>query len=137
MDPLSVTASIVTLIELCSRVTDYIASAKDAKRDRIRLKGEIRSCQELLEALKEEVDDSATGNDWQDTMAALSGDDAPLSILGETLKVLSLKLAPRRKLQAAAKAMMWPFEEKDVSKILAIIERQKLSISLALENNNR
>ena len=137
MDPLSVTASIIAVIGLCGQVIGYIAAAKGATKDRSQLKAEILSCQSLLEALKDETEDSDDSDDWANIIKTLEGLGAPLNVLEETLGLLALKLGPKKNLQKAVKVLTWPFEAKEVSKILEVIERQKSSLSLALENNNR
>jgi len=137
MDPLSIIASVITVLDLCGKVIGYIATAKGATKDRSRLKAEILSCQSLLEALKDETEDSDGSDDWANIIKTLEGAGAPLNVLEETLGLLVLKLGPKKNLQKVVKVLMWPFEEKDVSKVLEVIERQKSSLIVALENNNR
>jgi hypothetical protein len=137
MDPLSITAGVIAVLDLCGKVIGYIATAKGATKDRSQLKAEILSCQILLEALRDEINASDGGGDWADVIRTLEGDGAPLNVLEEMLGLLVFKLGPKTNLQNVAKILTWPFKEKEVSKILQVIEHQKSSLTLALENNNR
>jgi hypothetical protein len=137
MDPLSITTSVIAVLDLCKKVIDYIATAKGATKDRSQLQAEILSCQTFLEALKDPPEDSDGRNDWANIIKTLEGVGAPLNVLEETLGLLVLKLGPKKNVRKVVKVLTWPFEEKEVSKILKVVERQKSSLSLALENNNR
>ncbi|KAF4491872.1 hypothetical protein CGGC5_v002375 [Colletotrichum fructicola Nara gc5] len=75
-------------------------------------------------------------------MEVLVGDGGPLKLLEETLLSLHQKLTPReaspsKGFRHGLNVLKWPFEEKEIKKILDMIERQKASLSLALDNNSR
>ncbi|KAF2181001.1 hypothetical protein K469DRAFT_692519 [Zopfia rhizophila CBS 207.26] len=99
MDPLSTTASIITIIQLSS------------------------------EAIKKDV--------VGETIKALEAPGAPLYWLGIALSVVIAKLKPKKGLKKALLALKWPFDEKEVGKIISTIEREKTLLALALTNDCR
>jgi hypothetical protein len=54
-DPLSISASITALLQLTSRVVQYINSVKDASKECFRIRDEISSASFLLYMLKDYV----------------------------------------------------------------------------------
>lgn len=60
-DPLSVTASIIAVLQLSSDVVKYINAAAGSAKERKRLRDEVRACEYILRQLKDDVDDSEEG----------------------------------------------------------------------------
>lgn len=138
MEPLSAAASIVTLLALSSEVIKYIGAASGGKEDRRRLRNEIRDCERFLQQLKDECDDSEEGDKWLETMEALNAPDAPLYRLHVTLNAINTKLKSKEGFRKkAVAALKWPFQEKEIEKILAMLENQKSLLQLALTNETR
>jgi hypothetical protein len=48
-------ASIIAVLQLSSKVIDYVGKAKDASEDRKRLRSEVRACQVILQQIKYEI----------------------------------------------------------------------------------
>ena len=136
MDPLSLTASIIAIIQLSSEVVGSIGAATGATKERRRLREEVLACDTLLQELKDEADDSEEGAAWSKTIKALEGPDAPLGRLSIALKLVRAKLEPQkgRKIRTS---LRWPFEGKEVEKIIGAIEREKALLNLALNNDHR
>lgn len=137
MDPLSTTASIIAIIQLSSEVVGFIGSAAGASKTRRLLRDEIQACDIILQDIKDEADDSEEGKAWSEKIKALERPDGPLSRLSVALGVVKTKLAPKNGGKKLSTALKWPFEEKEVGKIIAAIEREKNLLQLALENNQR
>ncbi|KAF2190054.1 hypothetical protein K469DRAFT_759451 [Zopfia rhizophila CBS 207.26] len=135
MDPLSTTASIITIIQLSSDVIKYVKGAAGATTERKRLRDEVRSCESILQRLKDEADDADEGKMWSETIN-LTG-RTPLYRLGIVLSVVIAKLEPKKGLKKALSALKWPFDEKEVGKIISTIEREKALLALALTNDCR
>jgi hypothetical protein len=139
-DPLSVTASILAVLQLSSTVLKYLVGLKDASADRRSLIREISSTRGILSTLNETVDDArVSGESWSATAQSLADPDGPLGVLTTTLQQLYATLqgsASATGIKKAANSLQWPFKHSEVEKILSIIERQKSTLSLALENDH-
>ncbi|KAI8155549.1 hypothetical protein K4K49_006718 [Colletotrichum sp. SAR 10_70] len=137
-EAIGLTASLIAISELCVKSIALYRTVKDATKDRARLAAEIQFCKALIDELQ-----NASAEDvWKATMEVLVGDGGPLKLLEETLLSLHQKLTPReaspsKGFRHGLKVLKWPFEEKEIKKILDMIERQKASLSLALDNNSR
>ena len=139
-DPLSITASIIAVLQLSSTVLKYLVDVKDASADRKSLIYEISSTRGILSTLNETVDDARlSGETWSATVRSLEHPDGPLRVLTTTLQQLSATLqgsASATGIKKAANSLRWPFKQSEVEKILSVIERQKSTLSLALENDH-
>jgi hypothetical protein len=84
-------------------------------------------------------DAAGSGETWSATIQALKEPDGPLNVLKTTPQQLAGVLegqASATGIKKAAKSLRWPFKETEVEKFLRIIERQKSTLSLALENDH-
>jgi hypothetical protein len=136
-DPVGTTASIIAIIQLASAVAEYINGVRGATKERKRLREEVRACEFILQQLKDDADDSEEGEAWSETIKALEGTDAPLGRLWVALNVVKTKLEPKRGLEKALMSLKWPFNEKEIEKIILAIEREKALLQLALTNDCR
>ncbi|KAK1762458.1 ankyrin repeat-containing domain protein [Phialemonium atrogriseum] len=137
MDPLSITASVISVLELSAKVVKYINSAAGATKERKRLREELRACENILQQLKDEADDSEEGKAWLETIKALESPEGPLGRLRVILRKVEAKLQPREGLGRAFAALRWPFNAQEIKEIFAAIEREKSLLGLALSNNSR
>jgi hypothetical protein len=137
MDPLSVSASVIAILDLSAEIIKYINDASGAPKERKRLRDEVRACEALLQDLKDEAGDSETKIAWKDTITALEAPGAPLGRLGATLGILKAELRPREKLRSTLKSLKWPLEAAKVDKFVNAMEREKSLLALALTNNCR
>ena len=139
-DPLSVTASIIAVLQLTSTVLKYLIDVKEASADRKTLIQEISSIRGILSTLNETVGDArVSGEIWSATTRSLEEPDGPLDVLKKTLQQLEASLegsASATGIKKAANLLRWPFKHCEVEKILEIIECQKSTLSLALENDH-
>lgn len=139
-DPLSATASIIAVLQLSSTVLRYLVDVKDASADRNSLIHEISSTRGILTTLNETVDDARVSDEsWSATIRSLEDPNGPLNVLTTTLQSLATTLkgsAPATGIKKAVDSLRWPFKQSEVDKILRVIERQKSTLSLALENDH-
>jgi hypothetical protein len=139
-DPLSVTASIIAVLQLSSTVLRYLVDVKDASADRKSLIREISSTRGILSTLNETVDDTRVSDEtWSATIRSLEYPDGPLIVLKTALTQLATTLkgsASATGIKKAANSLRWPFKQSEVEKILRVIECQKSTLSLALENDH-
>jgi hypothetical protein len=140
-DPIGATASIITLLDLCVKVLKYLRDVKDGPKDCNRLKMEISSTRGLLETLKETIEDaeSAPQEGWSATIRSLNNDEGPLKQLEETLITLHdafSRAAAAKGLDKISKRFLWPFKKDDAENLIKNVDRQKLLLILALENDH-
>jgi len=133
-DPLSITASIIAVLQLTATATQYLKDVKGGLEDRVRMRDEIRSTICLLEMLKDRAEDVEEGelSYWMGRLD-VSG---PLAQLKKALEKLVFKLAPAGRLRKATRGLTWPFDKKEVDELLSMIERQKTFFVLALQNEH-
>jgi hypothetical protein len=74
---------------------------------------------------------------WSGTIKALEDPGAPLGRLWITLNIVKVKLEPKEGLQKVISKLKWPFDEKEIEKIISTIEREKDLLHLALTNDCR
>ena len=133
-DPLSTTASIIALVQLSAEVIKYISATTGAKKERKELRSEIWACEAILQQLQHESADIEEGDEWEQTLRTLKGPDAPLRQLFNVLGLIKAKLLPEKGLRAA---LRWPFEAKEIEKLIVTLERQKVLLQIALTNDCR
>jgi len=135
MDPLSITGSIIAVLQLSSKVVEYVTSATGATKERKRLRAEVRACESILQRLKDEADDSEEGEAWSETIRALEDPSAPLGRLRVLFGIVKAKLQPKEGAKKALASLKWPFNEKEMEKIFGAIEREKSLLQLASDNH--
>ncbi|KAI1092560.1 ankyrin repeat-containing domain protein [Rostrohypoxylon terebratum] len=136
MDPVSISASIIAVIQLSSEVVKYISDVSGATKERIRLRDEVLCCESILQQLRDGSDDSEEAK-WSETINSLETPNGPLNRLSVILDLLRSKLQPRDGFEKAFGALKWPFQEKEVSKMINTMEREKNLLNLALANDSR
>ena len=150
MDPLIVSASIVTLIDTTNAVIsccrNYSAAVKDAPWAVSRTISNLRSLRSVLESLEQLVSSdearNSVGSLQLETVQSLElKSDGPLAT---ELNGLESKLRPPKwagpdgsKRKAFAQSLAWPFKERETEKVLQRIESLKSSLELALSKDQR
>lgn len=118
MEALGAAASVIAVLQLSTSVIEYINAASGATKERRELRGEIRACIQILQELKDEAGDSEEGQRWQSTINALEEPGAPLGRLWAVLTIMAVKLQPKRGLKKIVGSLKWPFEEKELGKMI-------------------
>ena len=134
MDPLSVSASIITLLQSVCSAVSVLRSIKHSSNERRRLLLELSSLRGVLEALKELNDENSIEDDpkWTATAASLMEPDGLLNQCKSLIALLISKLQPGKGVERISTAVAWPFQSADIKSLLATLERYKQSFSLAL-----
>ena len=136
-DPLSVTASIVALLEFSAKVIGYLNDVKNGSEDRGTVLSEIASVNCMLYSLQERAHEDEQNNAWSSTFQSLDVPKGPLDQIRTALESLSKKLAPpSTSLKKVRKAMTWPFQKGEIKEILERIERAKALLNLARQNDH-
>ena len=135
-DPLSISASIVTVLQLAKDVIGYLNDARNAPKDRQRLRDEISSTAYYLYMLKDAAERAARSDEIPPSITSLFGDQGPLKQFQSALEQLTAKLIPVGRFKGPACCLIWPFERSHIDQILASIERQKGLFTLALQTED-
>jgi hypothetical protein len=129
-DPLSITASIIAVVQVSAIVLKSLGDLKDTPRDLRRLRTEIDNLQSILlpalERLKRAKEEKLT-------IEQLLSAQGPLEEFRVLLEHLKKKLAPAAGLNKARRAVTWQFQKGEIKDILSTIERQKSLFALALQ----
>lgn len=138
-DPLSITASVIAVLQLTTTVTKYLREVKDAPAECKRLVIELSSLRGILDTLKDSLND-ASDVTWVRSLREICSDGGPLSRLEISLvqiqSVLEQQLNATSGAQRIKNALVWPFKRKDIDKLIVSIEQQKTLLSLALNNDH-
>ncbi|RAH55351.1 hypothetical protein BO85DRAFT_83671 [Aspergillus piperis CBS 112811] len=139
-DPLSITASVIAVLELAATTTRYLREIKDGAADRLQLRDELRSTTYLLEMLRDRIDDAedaavTLGMGKSILTESLVGLDGLLVLVQSVLQDIISRLCPQSKFGQRSLSLTWPFTKKDITEKLACLERLKSSLSLVLQND--
>ena len=157
MDPLSISVSLITILELSATLLKachaYRTTIKSAPRDLLRIQTEISIFRSTVHNVHQLLADASLlvpdGDDGDDesmmggdhvsnllpNLRALAISDGPLAQSLSDLTLLERKLAPPisdSRLRATGRALTWPFREGEVTKTLEHLSRVRSSLQLAL-----
>lgn len=138
MDPLSVTASIIAIVELSGAICGFLYSLKGTSKDIAQCRLEISNISNLLEKLSDRLDEissnEASSDDvWFVEMQALAAANGPIEQYKSALEQLHSKLASSASSRTKiGGALSWKFSKEEVTNILTRIERLKSLTQIAL-----
>jgi hypothetical protein len=137
MDPLSITASIIAMIQLSGVVInicyDYRSGVKNAPRDAATIRDEVASLRDVLEQLANAAEaEIAADSSRLTALELLNKPDGLLVKCRTELAALEAKLKPTTGWKAARRSLIWPLKEVDVRKSLDNIRNLKAHLHLAL-----
>ena len=139
MDPLSISASIIALLQLTSTVIEYLNEVRNASKEQHEIAIEASNLYGLLVRLRYRVDAAHNTEDgWFGQIKALGAPTGPLNQLKESLEKLVIQpdiLRPEKKRDRIVSALQWHWNKGDADEILQRIERLKSLIALALTND--
>lgn len=88
MDLLSVTASIIAILQLTSKVTEHLNAVKDAPKEREQCAIEALNLLSLLFKLKGRVEEGSSNERWYTTVRELGVQNEPLDQYKHALEQL-------------------------------------------------
>jgi hypothetical protein len=135
-DPLSVSASIVAVLQLTGTVVQYLNDVKEAPKDRQRILSELSVASGILYLLRDLAERPQYGHAWSVTIRSLNVPNGPLDQFKLALELLTSKLASVNGLNKMRKALAWPFQKAEIQSVISMIERQKSIFNLALQNDH-
>jgi hypothetical protein len=136
MDPLSLTASIIAILQLTSTVINYLNDVKNASKDQARCATEASNVYCLLTNLKYRLEEAKSEDaSWHTAVRLLNVANGPLDQYRSALEQLQSKVtkASASGLQKTVRALVWKFSKDEVDDILSRIERLKSLTQIALE----
>ncbi len=133
-DPLSITASIVALLQILATIVQYFHNSNGCNNDRKQILFEVTSVTGFLYCLKYLTDREQGTELWTATVKSLDVPGRPLEQLRTALESLASRLTPFHKAKTLQRMIAWPFQ-KEIQEIFGVIKRQKTLCGLALQND--
>ncbi|KAK7177829.1 hypothetical protein PSPO01_16121, partial [Paraphaeosphaeria sporulosa] len=133
MDPLSVTASIIAILQLSAKVLVYISDVRDAPKERSHCEAEISNLSALLRDLRDHVQTGDLSQLWYTAVAELAAPKGPLDQFKQALEALQDKITDGGRLKRVGEALLWKFKKEEIVSILDRIERLKTLVEVALQ----
>ncbi|KIX09177.1 uncharacterized protein Z518_00256 [Rhinocladiella mackenziei CBS 650.93] len=135
MDPLSMTASISTVLQITSELIGYLKDAGNATKEQDQAAVEARNLCTLLTFLRCRVEGARFDDPWFTQVRSLGMENGPLDQFKASLETIVGKLSSSRKREQIKSALLWKLTKQDVESILSRIERLKTLINCALTND--
>lgn len=133
MDPLSITSGVIAILQLTSKLIEYLDSAKNAPKDRARLVDEASNLNALLRKLRYRLDDASLKEPWFNEVKLLALPNGPLEQYRAILEQLYSKATAPGALGTVRHALLWKFNKLDVENMLSRMERLKSHIHIVLD----
>ena len=133
MEPISFTASIVTIIQLTGTIVGYLNDVKDAPKDRARCATEASNLFNLLNRLRYRLEDADIAQPWYTATRALAVEGGPFDQYRSALEQLQPKVSSSHGITKIGNALVWKFSKQEVNLILSRMERLKTLVQIALE----
>jgi len=125
MDPLSLTASIIAVLQLTSTLTSYINNARNATKDQAKLAVEASNLYSLLTTLRFRVEEAHSDDRWFNQIKLLGSENGPLDQFKDILKTMVTQLSTSGKRDQIKSMLLWKFTKKEVETTLMQMERLK------------
>ena len=141
-DPLSVVASLIAVLQISGTVIaycyEYCSCVKGASKDLLILLSEVTSLRNILERLIRLLDDEKTSShDYLSSLGGMMSDNGPLKLCQDDLEILKVKLEkPVNEWKAVGRRLIWPLQEKEVTKTIGGIYQMKSILESALMVDN-
>ena len=137
MDPLSITAGIIAVIQLTgsviSAVYNHRQDVKNAPEGAAKIIKDLTGLSQILERLLQMIEqERSTKITRLMSLEGLVKPDGPLEACQKTLERLNAKLQPETGWRAVKQSLKWPLNQDDIKKTLDEIARAKATLSLAL-----
>jgi len=136
MEAVGLAASIVSLIEVTTKVVKYLDDVKDAPKERAELASEANILLGLLHSLKNRVDQANLTDPWFVGLQSLDVPGGLLHQYKESMHKLAKKLEPAHGVKKVGKALVWAIDKQEVKEVLTKIERLKTTIGLELQKDH-
>lgn len=136
MDPLSISASIVALLQVSSTVLGYLSDVQKGPKELQQIRLEISSVLPILLMLQDQANEPKQSDSFSTKLRSLNMPEGPLAQLHAAMQRLAIKVAPVKGLRKAKKAIKWHFEKEETHELLDTIERLKSLVNIARQNDH-
>ncbi|KAH7111796.1 hypothetical protein B0J11DRAFT_190031 [Dendryphion nanum] len=133
MDPLSVTASIIAILQLSAKVLAYLNDVRDASKDCTQCVVEILNLRGVLFNLKDRVEWGDHTKPWYTAVQAIATKNGTFDQFKEALETLQTKITDGGRQGRAGDALLWKFRKEEIASILGRMERLKSLVEIALQ----
>ncbi|KAK5127530.1 hypothetical protein LTR85_006869 [Meristemomyces frigidus] len=133
MDPLSVSASIIAVLQLAGSVLSYLKSVHDAPKECEHFAQETTNLHSLLVKLLARLQEPDSAQEWYREVRWLAVSDGPLDQCKTALAKLDSKLAPAKGVAKLTRPLLWKLIRADVNGAMARTERLKTLTQIALQ----
>jgi hypothetical protein len=133
MDPLSVTASIIAILQLTNKVIEYLGDIQDAPKDRACLAVEASNLYSLLITLRYRLEEGQSNEAWYMAVRSLGVQNGPLDQYKDMLEQLQRKAISGSGIKKIGHALVWKFSKEEATGLLSRMESLKSLIQIALE----
>ena len=136
MDPVSITASIISILQLATTVIGYLNNIRNATAEQREVAIETSNLYGLLTSLRFRVEAARYADPWFQQVQLLGFKNGPLDQLKDNLETMIRKLSSSsRKRDQIKSALMWNYTKSEVEEVLKRMERLKSLITCALTND--
>lgn len=132
MDPLSLSANIIAVLQLTGKLLSYLNDVRNATKDQAQLTVEAYNICSLLASLRIRVEQSNAHDPWFTAVRNLGTENGPLDQVKQALERLVFKAEPFQGVKGLGRQLMWKFEKSEMGDILNKIERIKTLVNIAL-----
>ncbi len=135
MDPMSLSASIIAVLQITGTLLSYLNDVRNATKGQAQLAVEASNIYSLLTELRFRVEQSNGHDPWYTAVRNLGTDNGPLDQVRQALERLASKTEPSHGVKKLGKQFVWKFEKDDFEEILRKIERVKSLVNIALTSD--
>ena len=137
MDPLSVTASIIAILQLANKVAGYLSDVKGASRECKTCALEVSNLRKLLrDLIRFHLEGESANTPWHAAVGELAVKNGPLDQFKQALEILQTRMKDGGRPKKAGDMLMWKFKKEEVASILGRIERLKTLVEIALQRDH-
>jgi len=132
-DPLSLSASIVTVLQLTKDVVQYLNEIRNAPHNRQEMLAEISRTAGYLYMLKDAAEQADLNDGKRSLLSALVLAGGSLDQFKIPVENLIDKLNPSGRCRGLTSSLIWPFRISQIQDLLVKIDRQKAAFMLAFK----
>jgi hypothetical protein len=135
-DPLSITAGIIAVCDLASRLVNYLDDVRNASEDIKRFRKELQNTSEILHNLCDLAEKLSSFGIPFPAFNTLRAKEGPLDQFKGILESLTLRLGIGKKgIKRVIRMITWPLGKDVINEMIASLERYKGLFLLALSND--
>ena len=136
MDPLSLSVTLIALLQATTSVVKYIRDIKDGKEEREVLITEMSRLLQLLDKLKKELDEAEEEDPWFESYMTLTGPNNTFEKLQQLVSKLDKELQPQSQFRRLGQKFSWPLSKSRVKETLESIGRYSADIEHVLSRGH-